>query len=307
MIETKPTPTPAARPTGDQPRLSVIIPMYQEQARIGKTLGDLVPWLEAQPWASEVLLVNDGSKDQTEAAVAAWVRDGDGGGSDGCGGSLQRVRLLRHVQNQGKGAAVRTGLSHARGQWTLMMDADNAATIREVGKLFDRAEHANAAFVVGSRVSKDSEVKTSASRGLVRLVYISILKSLGLAPVSDTQCGFKLYRADLARRVAERARERGFVFDIEHLLIARQGGFQIAEVGIKWEHQEGGTVNPVRDGLRMLARAFAIRWRALTERGKPAAPAAPVVELKPMPGGGLAIEEIGQAVGVASLGSASRA
>lgn len=304
MIETKPTPTVVKPAESAAPRLSVIIPMYQEQARIGKTLGDLVPWLESQAWTSEVLLVNDGSKDQTEAAVASWVRDGEGVQGRG---ALQRVRLLRHVQNQGKGAAVRTGLSHGRGQWLLMMDADNAATIREVSKLLERAGATNAAFVVGSRVSKDSDVKTSASRGLVRLVYISILKALGLAPVSDTQCGFKLYRADLARAVAGGAREKGFVFDIEHLLIARRGGFKIAEVGIKWEHQEGGTVHPVRDGLRMLARAFAIRWRAMTERGKPAAPAAAVVELKPAPGGGLAIEEIGQAVGVASLGSAARA
>lgn len=304
MIETKPTPSSATRAASDTPRLSVIIPMYQEQARIGKTLADLVPWLESQPWTSEVLLVNDGSKDQTEAAVAPWVRNEP---RPSASNSLHRIRLLRHVQNQGKGSAVRTGLSHARGQWTLMMDADNAATIREVTKLFDRAASANAAFVVGSRVSKDSDVKTSASRGLVRLAYISILKTLGLAPVSDTQCGFKLYRADLATLIAARAREKGFVFDIEHLLIARQAGFKIAEVGIKWEHQEGGTVDPIRDGLRMLARAVAIRWRAMTERGKPAAPAATVVELKPTPNGGLAIEEIGQAVGVANLGLASRA
>ncbi len=299
MIETKPTPARSTLVGGDSPRLSVIVPMYQEQARIGKTLGDLVPWLESQPWASEVLLINDGSKDQTEQAVSAWVRDH-------AVGALRRVRLLRHVQNQGKGAAVRTGLSHARGQWTLMMDADNAATIREVTKLFHRSEQTKAAFVVGSRVSKDADVKTSASRGVVRLVYISILKTLGLAPVSDTQCGFKLYRADVARAVAERAREKGFVFDIEHLLIARQAGFKIAEVGIKWEHQEGGTVHPIRDGLRMLARAFAIRWRAIMERGKPVAPAAAVVELKPTPTGGLVIEEIGQAVGVASLAPTSR-
>lgn len=274
--------------------------MYQEQARIGKTLADLVPWLEAQPWTSELLLVNDGSRDETESAVAPWVRNDASDGSR----MLRRVRLLRHVQNQGKGAAVRTGLSHSRGQWTLMMDADNAATIREVTKLFDRATATNAVFVVGSRVSKDADVKTSASRGVVRLIYISILKSLGLAPVSDTQCGFKLYRADLAAAVASRAREKGFVFDIEHLLIARQGGFKIAEVGIKWEHQEGGTVHPIRDGLRMLARAFAIRWRAMAERHKPVAPAPAVVELKPTATGGLEVGEIGQPVAVAPFSPA---
>lgn len=276
------------------PRLSVVVPMYQEQARIGRTLGDLIPWLQAQGWASEVLLINDGSKDATEAAVAGWVRESEAGNR---GGSLQRVRLLRHVQNQGKGAAVRTGLAHAAGEWTLMMDADNAATIREVAKLFDRAAATKAAFVVGSRVSKDADVQTSASRGIVRLVYISILRTLGLAPVSDTQCGFKLYRADFARAVASRAQEKGFVFDIEHLLIARQGGFKIAEVGIKWDHQEGGTVHPIRDGMRMLARAVAIRWRAMTEGRKSVVPPAAVVELKPAAGGGLAIEGLESAIG----------
>lgn len=264
--------------------LSVIIPMYQEQARIRATVADLVEWLSKQDFTSEVVLVNDGSKDNTEEVVQPFLGPPFFGpifANMTDAGALQAVRLIRHLENRGKGAAVRTGLASSIGRWRLMMDADNAATIREVIKLAIVADKRQIPFVVGSRNAPDAEVIAVSHRKLSGLIYRAALRVLGLAAVSDTQCGFKLYRDDFAALVTQHAKEDGFVFDIEHLLIARKNGYRIAEVGVKWVHQDGGTVSPVRDGLKMLSRAFMIRLRSLGPTPPPSKPAASI-EIKPL-------------------------
>jgi dolichyl-phosphate beta-glucosyltransferase len=244
---------PPERP--DAPiELSVIIPMYREADRIGATLDDLVSLLASAPRAAELLLVDDGSPDATIAAVTPYIDAGPRG-------SLLSLRLLRHRHNLGKGAAVRTGLAAARGRWRLSMDADNAATIREVEKLFPRAV-AGVGLVAGSRVAPGAAVEAIASRRLAGFVFKLALRALRLDLLADTQCGFKLYRADLAEQVTAFGREDGYAFDLEHLLITRACGLGVEEVGIAWTHRAGGQVRPVRDGLRMLRRALSIRARA---------------------------------------------
>lgn len=236
-----------------QPALSVVIPMYREARRIGPTLRDAIPLLARGPRPSEIVLVDDGSPDATIPTVEPFLADQPVG-------ALRSVRLVRHRLNRGKGAAVRTGLAAATGAWRLIMDADNAATIREVEKLFARTAP-GVGLVAGSRVVRGAEVQAVASRKLTGLIFKTALRSMGMNLLADTQCGFKLYRADLAAEVATHASEDGYAFDLEHLLIARASGLRVAEVGIAWMHQEGGQVNPVHDGLRMLRRAWEIRHR----------------------------------------------
>ncbi|HZW08304.1 MAG TPA: glycosyltransferase, partial [Phycisphaerales bacterium] len=218
------------------------------------TLQDLVPTLAAGSRASELLLVDDGSPDETVAAAMPFIDAGPRG-------SLLSLRLLRHRRNLGKGAAVRTGLAAARGRWRLIMDADNAATIREVEKLFPRVG-SGVGLVAGSRVAPGAAVDAVPSRRLAGLFFKAALRVMRLDLLADTQCGFKLYRADLAEQVAAHGREDGYAFDLEHLLIARACGVNVEEVGIAWTHRDGGQVRPVRDGLRMLRRALSIRARA---------------------------------------------
>jgi len=242
--------------------VSVVIPMYREARRIEETLNDAIEWLGRWDRTSEIILVDDGSPDETVGVVTPFVGEAPSGSSE----RLRRIALVRHAQNRGKGAAVRTGLGAARGTWRLMMDADNSARIREIVKLLPSAG-SPVVLVAGSRNLADSRVRARTSRRAAGILFRACLKALGLAMLRDTQCGFKLYRADLAALVARVGAEDRFAFDLEHLLLAKRfagrgrAGASILEIGIEWEHKDGGTVRPIRDGLKMLARAAAIRSR----------------------------------------------
>lgn len=252
--------TPQAGVSAPTVELSVVVPAYREAGRIERTLEDLVRTLEQGGRSSEVVIVNDGSDDGTLASLERWRREERRG-------SLERIVVVSHDVNRGKGAAVRTGLSRATGAWRLVMDADNACRVGQVERLLARAGP-GVGLVAGSRRAAGARVTASSDRRLFSLVFRGVLRLLGLAAVRDTQCGFKLYSAAMARVVAEHARENGFVFDVEHLALARAAGLGIAEVGVEWHQQSGSTVRPLRDGLRMLLGAARIRWRL--RRGLPA-------------------------------------
>jgi len=248
--------------------LCVVIPMFNEAERIGATLGDASAWLRAWRGASEIVLVDDGSRDSTVTAVAPFL-------TDERSGSLVRVRLERHPINRGKGAAVRTGLGASEAPWTLIMDADNSARVSEVEKLLDVAKRDGVALPFGSRAVPTSEVEALLTRRASGMIFRTALVALGVRLARDTQCGFKLYRRDAAELMVAEAREDRFAFDIEHLMLANKGGLGTAEVGIRWAHRDGGTVSVLRDGPRMLRAAWRInrRLRAWT----PPAPEHPEV------------------------------
>ena len=234
--------------------LCVVIPMFNEAGRITSTLEDASAWLRAWRGASEIILVDDGSRDSTVTAVAPFL-------TDRREGSLARVRLERHPVNRGKGAAVRTGLAASEARWTLIMDADNSARIGEVEKLLGEGERTGAALPFGSRAMQTSEVEARISRWASGQVFRAALAALGVRVAHDTQCGFKLYRRDAGELMVAEAVEDGFAFDIEHLMLAEKAGLGTAEVGIRWEHRDGGTVNVWRDGPRMLRAAWRIEHR----------------------------------------------
>ncbi len=255
--------------------LSVIIPMYREESRIGATLADLLPSLErgvpGLEGRAELILVDDGSDDNTVSAVSAWL-------GNRRAGALAGVRLLRHGANRGKGAAVRTGLAGAAGRWRLVMDADNSCRVEEVPKLLARARETGAGLVAGSRRAADSVVTSSRSRRVTGWVFQTALSAMGMRLLNDTQCGFKVYSREAAEVVVRLGREDGWAFDLEHLLLARRAGLGIAEVGVVWDHRDGGKVNSLRDGLVMLRRAAAMR---LARPGAQPARAATVVVVEP--------------------------
>lgn len=228
--------------------LSVVIPMYQEARRIADTLDDTVRTAREREGTTEILLVDDGCTDNTIEVVSPWVE-------------RDEVRLVRHERNQGKGAGVLTGLRESTGDWVLVMDADNSARLGEVVKLSDRANAVNAAMVIGSRAAKGADVEARATRAVSGLVFRLALKAIGMSLALDTQCGFKLYRRDAADMLVLNAQEQGFAFDIEHIAMTRRAGFTVEEVGIRWEHRDGGTISVWRDGPRMLADAWRIRKR----------------------------------------------
>jgi dolichyl-phosphate beta-glucosyltransferase len=233
--------------------LSVIVPMFCEARRIRSTLEELADVLPQGPSSAEVVLVDDGSTDGTVGVVRPFL-------TDHAVGLLRRVRLVQHRTNRGKGAAVRTGLGTSLGAWRLIMDADSSCRIMEVSKLLDRRAP-GVGMVCGSRLAIGSEVTATIVRRLTGASFQLALRTMGLNLVQDTQCGFKLYRGDLAEQVVIHSREDGYAFDIEHLLIANAAALRAVEVGVRWAHQNGSRVRPVRDGFRMLVAADRIRRR----------------------------------------------
>lgn len=239
--------------------LAVIVPMFREANRIEPTIRDLVATLPDLATTWEILLIDDGSPDQTIRVALDTIANIDPLGE-------LPIRIVKHQRNLGKGGAVRTGLREASADWRLVMDADNACRVRELATLLEivrGADGSSLGLVAGSRRVKGAKVTAVAHRRLTGGLFRGVLRVLGLALISDTQCGFKLYRADLAAHIARLSTLDGYAFDLEHLLLARRSGLEIAEVGVRWEHQDGGQVNPIRDGIKMTWAAMMLRLRWL--------------------------------------------
>jgi dolichyl-phosphate beta-glucosyltransferase len=242
---------------GSAPRsASVVIPAYNEAARIGDSLDAVERHLEARGAVWEVLVVDDGSTDATAEVVS-------GHGSEG-------VRLIRFAANRGKGAAVKAGVLESRYELVLLCDADLSTPIGELDRLVPYLE--SAPVVIGSRLRPGADIDRSLSRRAMSQVFNTMLHALGLGRgLLDTQCGFKVLDGDTARSLFRWVEIPGFAFDIELLELARHHGLEVAEVGVRWKASGESTVRPVRDALRMLRDALAVRrrLRRLPPRNRP--------------------------------------
>jgi dolichyl-phosphate beta-glucosyltransferase len=237
-----------------EPRWSVVIPAFNEARRLPRYLDDVVSYLltRGEPW--EVVVVDDGSTDGTDAVVrAATVRHPE-------------VRLLRQEPNAGKGAAVRAGMVAARGAWRLFADADGATPIVELKRL-EAALASGADVAVGSRVLQAPGVVVRAQHHRVAAgrVFNRVVAALGLTGVADSQCGFKAFSAASAADLFPRLQTTGFGFDVELLLRAQARGWRVSEVAVNWEDQPDSKVGVLKDGPRMLAQILAARRRVRRE------------------------------------------
>jgi dolichyl-phosphate beta-glucosyltransferase len=232
--------------------LSVVIPAWNEEARIGATLQAIGGYLEALREDHEILVVDDGSTDGTRRLVEA--HEG------------RSVRLVSLPENRGKGAAVRAGVLAARGDPILFSDADLATPIAELAKLRAALER-GADIAIGSRALTDSQVQVRQHplrEGMGR-TFNKLVRALVLDGFQDTQCGFKLFRGDVARELFARAQVDGFAFDVEILLLARSR-YKVAEVPVIWRHVEQSKVSPGIDAARMLWDVLKLRWQAQRRR-----------------------------------------
>ncbi len=220
--------------------LSIIIPAYNEEARLPSTLLEVTNYLAASEWRpAEVLVVDDGSNDRTVEIAHQYAQQG-------C-----PVRVLRNPGNRGKGFAVRHGMQEGVGDWLLFSDADLSTPIEEIEKLWDAVQGDKAAVAIGSRALDRSliGVHQPVFRERAGQVFNWVMqRSLGL-PLRDTQCGFKLFRQDAARAVFERQKLDRFSFDAEALFLARKLGFRISEVPVRWNDVAGSKVS-VASGAR---------------------------------------------------------
>ena len=230
------------------------MPAFNEERRLPETLAKLASFLDGMECRfAEVIIVDDGSRDGTASLVRQWGEDDP------------RFRILSNPGNRGKGYAVRHGMLEAKGDWRLMTDADLSTPVEELEKLYRAAETQCAAVVIGSRALNRALVskRQALLRDLGGRFFNLVMRLLTGLPFADTQCGFKLYRADAAEAVFSGQILDGFSFDVEALFIARKLGYKILEIPVRWANVEGtkvttaATVRAFLDLLRI--RRFA--WR----------------------------------------------
>jgi dolichyl-phosphate beta-glucosyltransferase len=233
--------------------LSIVIPAFNEEARVGPTLRDYVAYCRQGARRVELIVVDDGSLDRTSAVVNALASE------------FPEIRLIRLAENTGKGHAVRSGVVNAQGKFVLFADADGATALSEIERL-EAAVAAGADVAIGSRALADDRVKVQARlyRRVIGRIFHGLVETLTVPGVKDTQCGFKLFRGPVAHDLFSRMRIRGFSFDVELLMMAQRRGYHIAEVPVNWTHMPGSKVNLVTDSARMFRDLFVIRGRYMS-------------------------------------------
>ena len=234
------------------PDLSVVIPAYNEESRLGPTVRAAVDYFRSEGRPFELIIVDDGSRDGTSARARRLADE------------LTEVRLIRLAANHGKGYAVRSGVVNARGRNILFADADGATPFAEIQRLYTALE-AGADVAIGSRglSAKGVEVKAKLYRHVIGRVFHALVETLTVRDIKDTQCGFKLFRAPVAHDLFSRMRMNGFSFDVEVLVMAKRRGYRIAEVPVNWTHQPGSKVRLTIDSLHMAADLVRIRMHCL--------------------------------------------
>jgi dolichyl-phosphate beta-glucosyltransferase len=236
-------------PPRDDIQLSIVIPAYNEQARLPGTVLDTIRWCTTRASNFELIIADDGSRDET-LAIGRLFEEND-----------VRVRALA-CTHMGKGAAVRTGMLNAKGRLVLFMDADGATPLNEIPKLLAAIEEGYD-VAIGSRVLRrpgEVDVKTSLHRRFIGRTFAFLVNVLACKGIRDTQCGFKMFRRDAAKAIFSRQKTAGFAFDVETLLIARRLSLSIAEIPVNWAAQPGSKVNLVVDSIRMLWDISHLRW-----------------------------------------------
>lgn len=231
------------------PEISVVVPAYNEEGRLGATLVRMLAYFDEQGYPFELIVVDDGSSDATRAVTESIAS------------ARPEVRLISYKPNHGKGYAVRQGMLAAEGERILLSDADLATPIEEVEKLLAKLQDGYD-IAIGSRDVKGSQLIRHQSwlRETGGKAFNQLVQMVAVPGIHDTQCGFKLFSRVAARAIFSRCTVDHFAFDVEVLYLAiRFFGYRIAETPVRWAHQEGSKVVFWRDGMRMVRTLFRIR------------------------------------------------
>lgn len=242
--------------------LSIIIPAYNECTRLPATLKRIIDYMRGSAWQRwEIIVIDDGSTDGT-AEAAESLRD-----SNTC------VRVLRNPGNRGKGYAVRNGMLDSKMDWRLLTDADLSAPIEELEKLWGAVQNGTAQVAIGSRAIDRSliGVHQPGMRESAGKFFNLVMQVLIGLHIRDTQCGFKLFRGNVANEVFARQHIDRFGFDVEALFIAHKLGFRIAEIPVRWNHVEGSKVGML-NGAQSFLDLVRIRWLQLKGKYRQTSP-----------------------------------
>lgn len=232
----------------EQPFLSVVIPAFNEDRRIDLTLERVVSYLGQQDYSWEVLVVDDGSTDETSSIAEKWTH------------MVKEVRLEK-IPHGGKGWAVKNGMIAATGNYRFMCDADLAMPIEQLETFIDRINDGHD-IVIGSRqISGARRFGEPLGRHIMGRVFNWTVNILAVRGFEDTQCGFKCFHGDVAEELFGLQQSKGFGFDVEILYIARKRGISVLEVPIDWYHQQSSKVRPVIDSMAMVWDSFLVRLR----------------------------------------------
>ena len=236
----------------ESPIYSIIIPAYNEAQRIGATLEKIISYVSQQSWQVELIVVNDGSRDNTVEVVNRYKS------------RAPYLRIVENPGNRGKGYSVRNGMLHASGDLLLFTDADLSAPIYEAKKLFD-AIAAGADVAIGSRwlVRALQKERQPFHRELLgRAFNVALHLVLGLK-YKDTQCGFKAFTRESAQLIFPNLKIEHWGFDPEILFLAKRLKLKVAEIPVEWAHDDRSHINPVKDGIRMLGEMVRVRLNSV--------------------------------------------
>lgn len=238
----------AADVSNRHPFLSVIIPAFNESGRLEPTLRAVTAFLSRQPFTWELIVTDDGSRDSTVELAQRFAAE------------WPQMRVLTSNRNRGKGAAVRRGVLEARGMYVLFSDADLSTPIEEIDRLL-ASLRAGDDVAIGSRALPTSTIVTPqpAHRRLMGTVFRRLTSTMAHHGVHDSQCGFKAFRTSAARHIFSLLETEGFAFDVEVILLARQLGYQVSEIGVTWANNRNSTVSPLRDPARMVRDIWHMR------------------------------------------------
>jgi dolichyl-phosphate beta-glucosyltransferase len=248
-----------------RPLISIVIPAYNEGARIGRALDAVLLCIHERDWHAEVVVVNDGSTDNTVAVVEDYTARNP------------EVRLLQNPENRGKGYSVRHGILQSVGEIVMFTDADLSAPIEEAERLF-AALRQGADIAIGSRWLDRSRqtLKQPFYRQFFGRCFNAITRTIMGLPFADTQCGFKAFHRSVAQTIFQLQRIERWGFDPELLFIALKRGYKVQEVPVTWGHDERSRLSYLKDGMKMLEEIAYIRWQAFAGKYD-----RQVVELRP--------------------------
>ena len=251
---------PAAAASQTAPFLSIVVPAYNEELRIGKSLDRMRQYLGAKTFSADVIVVDDGSSDATcdlvRRAAEHWPA----------------LHLIVNDRNRGKGFSVRRGALEARGLYVLLTDADLSAPIDQAGILIAALESTGADAAVGSRALERELIGVHQPwirewSGVCFNLAVRLLTGLKLR---DTQCGFKLFRRETTRRAFEHLKANRFGFDPELLFLIQRFGGRVLEIPVRWDNDPATRFSILRDAVQSLREVVAVRWRVLTRQYPPA-------------------------------------
>jgi len=227
--------------------LSIVIPAYNEEKRLPLFLPSVLEEAE-KLFNTEVIVVDDGSTDRTREYVESLIA------------TYPFLSIEGDGKNRGKGFAVQRGVQCSQGRYILFADADGATPIEEIRKLLEAAREGHD-IVIGIRDKSRKELQKSILREIMSCSFYRLTNLLVVPGILDTQCGFKLFRYEAAKKLFSMPKEKGFAFDVEVLFLAQKYGMTIAQVPVTWTQIEGSKINPISDALKMFIALFRIRHR----------------------------------------------